>query len=84
MRAVLQRVTEASVTIDGQVVGEIGKGIMVLFGMLGTDTDKTIDYMLDKVINLRIFEDENGKMNLSLMDIEGELLIVPNFTLYGD
>ncbi len=84
MRAVLQRVTEASVTIDGQVVGEIGKGIMVLFGMLGTDTDKTIDYMLDKVINLRIFEDENGKMNLSLMDIQGELLIVPNFTLYGD
>ena len=84
MRAVLQRVTEASVTIDGQVVGEIGKGIMVLFGMLGTDTDKPIDYMLDKVINLRIFEDENGKMNLSLMDIEGELLIVPNFTLYGD
>ena len=91
MRAVLQRVTEASVTIDGQKVGEIGKGIMVLFGMLGTDTDKTIDYMLDKVINLvkkianlRIFEDENGKMNLSLLDIEGELLIVPNFTLYGD
>ena len=81
MRAVLQRVTEASVTIDGQKVGEIGKGIMVLFGMLGTDTDKTIDYMLDKVINLRIFEDENGKMNLSLLDIEGELLIVPNFTL---
>ena len=74
MRAVLQRVTEASVTIDGQKVGEIGKGIMVLFGMLGTDTDKTIDYMLD----------ENGKMNLSLLDIEGELLIVPNFTLYGD
>ena len=68
MRAVLQRVTEASVTIDGQKVGEIGKGIMVL----------------DKVINLRIFEDENGKMNLSLLDIEGELLIVPNFTLYGD
>lgn len=84
MRAVVQRVTEASVTIDGQVVGEIGKGIMVLFGMLGTDTDTTIEYMLDKVINLRIFEDENGKMNLSLMDIGGELLIVPNFTLYGD
>ena len=70
MRAVLQRVTEASVTIDGQKVGEIGKGIMVLFGMLGTDTDKTIDYMLDKVINLRIFEDENGKMNLSLLELK--------------
>ena len=57
MRAVLQRVTEASVTIDGQKVGEIGKGIMVLFGMLGTDTDKTIDYMLDKVINFTLYGD---------------------------
>lgn len=84
MRAVLQRVSEASVTVDGQVIGEIGKGVMVLFGMLGTDDEKTIDYMLDKIINLRIFEDENGKMNLSLLDIGGELLIVPNFTLYGD
>ena len=84
MRGVLQRVTSASVTVDGQVIGEIGKGIMVLFGMLGTDDEKTMDYMLDKVANLRIFEDENGKMNLSLLDIGGELLIVPNFTLYGD
>lgn len=84
MRAVLQRVTEASVTVDGQVIGEIGKGVMVLFGMLGTDDEKTMEYMLDKVVNLRIFEDENGKMNLSLLDIQGELLIVPNFTLYGD
>lgn len=84
MRAVLQRVTQASVTVNGEVIGEIGKGVMVLFGMLGTDDDKTIAYMLDKVINLRIFEDENGKMNLSLLDIDGELLIVPNFTLYGD
>ena len=63
MRAVLQRVSEASVTVDGQVIGEIGKGVMVLFGMLGTDDDKTIDYMLDKIINLRIFEDENGKIS---------------------
>lgn len=84
MRAVLQRVTEASVTVDGQVIGQIDKGIMVLFGMLGTDDEKTMEYMLDKVVNLRVFEDENGKMNLSLLDIEGELLIVPNFTLYGD
>ena len=84
MRAVLQRVTEASVTIDGQKVGEIGKGIMVLFGMLGTDTDKTIDYMLDKVINLRIFEDENGKMNRSLEQVGGALLVVSQFTLYAD
>ncbi len=84
MRAVLQRVTKASVTVEGQVIGEIGKGIMVLFGMLGTDDEKTMEYMLDKVVNLRIFEDENGKMNLSLLDVAGELLIVPNFTLYGD
>lgn len=84
MRAVLQRVTEASVTVDGQLIGEIEKGVMVLFGLLGTDDEKTMEYMLDKVVNLRIFEDENGKMNLSLLDIEGELLIVPNFTLYGD
>lgn len=84
MRGVLQRVTSASVTVDGQVIGEIEKGIMVLFGMLGTDDEKTMEYMLDKVVNLRIFEDENGKMNLSLLDIDGELLIVPNFTLYGD
>ncbi len=84
MRAVLQRVTQASVTVDGEVIGEIGKGIMVLFGMLGTDTEKTMEYMLNKVVNLRIFEDEEGKMNRSLQDVGGELLIVPNFTLYGD
>lgn len=84
MRAVLQRVSEASVSVDGQVIGEIGKGVMVLFGMLGTDDEKTMDYMLEKIANLRIFEDENGKMNFSLMDIGGEFLIVPNFTLYGD
>ena len=84
MRAVLQRVTEASVTIDGQKVGEIGKGIMVLFGMLGTDTDKTIDYMLDKVINLRIFEDENGKTNLDIHTVGGELLLISQFTLYAN
>ncbi|NLK37623.1 MAG: D-tyrosyl-tRNA(Tyr) deacylase [Epulopiscium sp.] len=84
MRAVLQRVTKAKVTVDGQVIGEIEKGILALFGMQDTDDDKVIDYMLEKVINLRIFEDENGKMNLSLQDIKGELLIVPNFTLYGD
>lgn len=84
MRAVLQRVERASVTVEGQVIGEIDKGIMVLFGMLDSDDDKVIEYMLDKVINMRIFEDEAGKMNLSLLDIKGELMIVPNFTLYGD
>ena len=84
MRAVLQRVSEASVTVDGQVIGEIGKGVMVLFGMLGTDDDKTIDYMLDKIINLRIFEDENGKMNRSLEQVGGSILVVSQFTLYAD
>lgn len=84
MRAVVQRCGYASVKVDGKNVGEIGKGIMVLFGFLPTDDEKTMDYMLDKVINLRIFDDENDKMNLSLLDVKGDLLIVPNFTLYGD
>lgn len=84
MRAVIQRVANAKVTVNGEITGEIGKGILVFFGMLPEDDDKVIDYMLDKVISLRIFEDENDKMNLSLKDIKGELLIVPNFTLYGD
>ena len=84
MRMVLQRVENASVAVDGNVIGQIGKGIMVLVGIHETDDDKVIDYMLDKVIHLRIFEDAEDKMNLSLQDIEGELLIVPNFTLYGD
>ena len=84
MRAVLQRVQKGSVTVEGKIIGEIGRGIMVLFGMMESDYKKVIEYMLDKVINMRIFEDEAGKMNLSLLDIKGELLIVPNFTLYGD
>lgn len=84
MRAVLQRVEKGTVTVEGNVIGEIGKGIMVLFGLLENDDDKVIEYMLDKIINMRIFEDEAGKLNRSLLDVEGELLIVPNFTLYGD
>jgi len=84
MRAVLQRVEKGSVSVEGNIIGEIGKGIMVLFGILENDDSKVIEYMLDKIINMRIFEDEAGKMNLSLLDIEGELMIVPNFTLYGD
>lgn len=84
MRAVLQRVSKASVTVDGVVVGEIKRGIMALVGVLDTDDEKVNEYILEKIINLRIFEDENDKMNLSLQDIKGELLIVPNFTLYGD
>ena len=84
MRSVIQRVTRASVTVGGEVVGSIGEGLLVLLGVKVGDTEKDADYMADKLLKLRIFEDENGKMNLSLLDIEGELLIVPNFTLYGD
>ena len=84
MRAVLQRCAKASVTVEGQVVGAIEEGILALVGFLPTDDEKTMDYMLDKIIHLRIFEDAEGKMNLSLKDIGGQLLLVPNFTLYGD
>ncbi len=84
MRAVVQRVLTSSVTVDGKVVGEIGKGLLVLLGVGRGDSKKDIKYIADKVVNLRIFEDENGKFNLSLLDIEGELLIVSQFTLYGD
>ena len=84
MRAVIQRVSRASVTVESNVVGKINRGLMVLIGINSTDDDKTMDYILDKIANLRIFEDENDKMNLSVTDIGGEILIVPNFTLYGD
>lgn len=84
MRAVVQRVSEASVTIEGEVVGQIQKGLMVLVGIKADDTDTDIDYMINKISGLRVFEDEVGKMNLSVQDIGGQLLIVPNFTLYGN
>ena len=84
MRFVIQRVESAKVTVEGKVSGEIGNGYVVLVGLLPTDDDKVMDYMLDKLVNLRIYEDENDKLNLSLMDIGGEILIVPNFTLYVD
>ena len=84
MRFVIQRVERAKVTVEGNVSGEIGNGYVVLVGLLPTDDDKVMDYMLDKLVNLRIYEDENDKLNLSLKDIGGEILIVPNFTLYGD
>ena len=84
MRFVIQRVERAKVTVEGKVSGEIGNGYVVLVGLLPTDDDKVMDYMLDKIVNLRIYEDENDKLNLSLKDIGGEILIVPNFTLYGD
>lgn len=83
MRAVVQRVLEASVTIDGMQVAQIERGLMVLVGIKADDTHKDIDYIIKKITGLRIFEDEAGKMNLSVQDIGGKLLIVPNFTLYG-
>ena len=84
MRCVVQRVKEASVTVAGEVVGKIGAGYMVLIGVSVEDTEKDVRYMADKVPNLRIFEDAEDKMNLSLKDVGGEILAVSQFTLYGD
>ncbi len=84
MRAVVQRVSQANVKVDGKIVGEINKGLLVFLGVGKEDDDKDLDYMIDKILGLRIFEDENGKLNLSLMDIQGELLVISQFTLYGN
>lgn len=84
MRAVVQRVVSSRVTVDESITGQINKGLLVLLGVTHEDTSKDVDYMIDKVLNLRIFEDENEKMNLSLKDVGGELLVVSQFTLYGD
>ena len=84
MRLVIQRVTEASVTIDGTLYSRIGKGYLVLAGIAEDDTRETADKMIRKMVNLRIFEDENGKTNLSLRDVGGEGLLVSQFTLYAD
>jgi D-tyrosyl-tRNA(Tyr) deacylase len=84
MRAVAQRVTRASVTVDGEIVGEIGNGLVVLVGIARTDTKVEAAYLVDKIANLRIFDDQEGKMNLSVKDVSGALLIVSQFTLYGD
>ena len=84
MRAVVQRVTNASVTVENETVGAIGPGIMVLIGVADTDTDKDLKYIIDKVMNLWIFDDENGVMNRSVIDAGGSILAVSQFTLYGD
>lgn len=84
MRFVIQRVKKASVTAEGHVTGEIGKGYMVLIGVAENDTEQTADKMIRKMIGLRIFEDENGKTNLSLADVNGSLLLVSQFTLYAN
>ncbi len=84
MRAVLQRVRSASVSVDGHVVSAIGKGILVLLGVGLNDSDGDAAWLADKTANLRIFEDEQGKMNLSVLDVGGEVLVVSQFTLYGD
>lgn len=84
MRVLLQRAAAGSVTISGECVGKIGKGLVLLIGVTHTDTPEDVDYLVKKCANLRIFEDENGKMNRSLLDIDGEVLAVSQFTLYGD
>ena len=84
MRAVIQRVSSASVTVDGQTVGKIGHGLLVLLGVAGTDTESDADHLVEKIRNLRIFDDADGKMNQSMMDTGGEMLVVSQFTLYGD
>ncbi|RMC92841.1 D-tyrosyl-tRNA(Tyr) deacylase [Clostridium autoethanogenum] len=84
MRAVVQRVNSSKVEVEGKVIGQIQKGLNVLLGISKEDTDEDIIYMRDKILNLRIFEDENGKLNKSLLDVNGEIIIVSQFTLYGD
>ncbi len=84
MRAVLQRVLKASVNINNEKFSSIEKGILILLGIDKLDSEETFKYMLDKILNLRIFEDENEKLNLSLKDLDLELMIVPNFTIYAD
>lgn len=84
MRAVIQRVTSSSVCVNGNIIGKIGIGFNVLIGISKDDTLEDLKYIKDKIINLRVFHDENDKMNLSLLDIQGEILVISQFTLYGD
>ncbi len=84
MRAVIQRVKQSLVTVENQTVGKIGNGLLVFLGVTKQDGDRDADYLADKIANLRIFEDENGKMNRSLLETSGEMLVVSQFTLLGD
>lgn len=84
MRAVVQRVTGAELKVNGELISEIGKGLVVFFGVTQGDAEEKADYIAKKIANLRIFEDENGKMNRSVQDEKGEVLFVSQFTLYGD
>ena len=84
MRFVIQRVIESSVTVEGQVIGKIGQGFLVLIGICQGDTKETADKMIKKLLGMRIFADENGKTNLSLADVNGELLLISQFTLYAE
>ena len=84
MRAVVQRVSRAQVIANGEVTGKIGRGLFVLLGVAGTDTERDADYLADKIAGLRIFEDETGKMNLATAEVGGRVLLVSQFTLYGD
>jgi D-aminoacyl-tRNA deacylase len=84
MRLVVQRVKHARVEIEGELVGRIGEGLLLLLGVKSDDSIEDVEYLVDKVLGLRIFEDHAGKMNLSIMDKGGEILVVSQFTLYGD
>jgi D-tyrosyl-tRNA(Tyr) deacylase len=84
VRAVVQRVSEARVEVDGEIIGEIARGLMVLVGCGEGDGADDAQWLADKIANLRIFEDDEGRMNLSALDIDGGVLLIPNFTLYGD
>ena len=84
MKIVLQRVTRASVSVEGKVIAAINKGLLILFGAEKVDSDDKIDFLAEKTLNLRIFPDENGKMNLSILDTKGSLMVISQFTLCGD
>lgn len=84
MRALVQRVTEASVSVEGEVLGQIGPGLVVFVGVAGADEDRHVDYIVSKTVNLRIFEDGEGRFNLSALDMGADLLVISQFTLYAD